>query len=494
MDKRPNVLVILTDQQRRDSLGCYGNTVCRTPNLDRLAAAGTRFDRNYVANPICMPNRLSLFTGQHIHNHGLWTNGLLITPRRTIADHFAHAGYQTASFGKIHFTPFGGEAGNRESQAFWRGENADTNWQGPYWGFEHVELTIGHTAPIAHYGQWFAEHGGTDQMLIRNKLSTHNDCVTRPIPPELHDSAFVADRVVQFLSGAEGSGRDPSRPFLAVASFPDPHHPFDPPESIAADYPLDCALPPVGGAEDLATRPVHYRQHFEGRWHRGGVRTDGGRSEGTDEQHRRERTSLTYGMVHLIDRNVGLIMQALESRGLMENTVVVFTSDHGELLGDHGLWAKGPFFYEGLINTPLIMAGAATPKGVVSQALFSDVDLAPTLCELSGVEIPGSVDGLSQMPVVRGDKDAVRDSCLVEYRTGYGRRDNDAAVLVTRDEKYVRYTTGEEEFTDQVSDPQERTNLANQQSHTSRIAAARARLLDSVLTAAPHAGTQISHA
>lgn len=488
-DTRPNILVILTDQQRKDSLGCYGNRVCQTPNLDRLASSGMRFDRNYVANPICMPNRLSLFTGQHIHNHGLWTNGLLLQERKTIPGVFGEAGYQTASIGKIHFTPFGGEENNRECGPMWARGDGDTDWHGPYWGFEHVELTIGHTQPTAHYGEWFRANGGTDDMLARNKVSTHGDCVVRPMPPELHDSAFVARRAEAFIA----SERDQSRPFFLVASFPDPHHPFDPPADLAERYPVTAPATPVGTPEDLVTRPAHYRQHHEGRWHRKGVGT-AGRPDGISDEHARERTALTHAMVDLIDQNVGVILEALERTGLAENTVVVFTSDHGELLGDHGLWAKGPFFYEGLVNTPLIVRAPGMAAGAVSQALFSDVDLAPTLCSLAGVETPVWVDGCSQKAVLAGEKERVRDACLIEYRTGYNHWDNDAAVAVTAEEKYVRYASGDEEFTDLTADPQERTNLAGASSSDPRLGAARERLVDLLVSHTTRVGEQVSHA
>ncbi|MFW6303917.1 MAG: sulfatase-like hydrolase/transferase, partial [Candidatus Sumerlaeota bacterium] len=150
-----NILLITTDQQRKDSLGCYGNSVTATPNLDRLAGRGVRYERNYVANQICMPNRLSLMTGQNIRSHGLWTNGLLLDERCTLAHHLADQGYDTASIGKIHFTPFGGEAENRESIPWWYEHPEAVDWHGPYWGFKYVELALGHTSPVAHYGEWF---------------------------------------------------------------------------------------------------------------------------------------------------------------------------------------------------------------------------------------------------------------------------------------------------------------------------------------------------
>jgi arylsulfatase A-like enzyme len=485
---RPNVLLILSDQQRRDSLGCYGNRVCNTPNLDRLAASGIRFERNYVANPICMPNRLSLFTGQHIHSHGLWTNGLLLDERRTLAHEFAEAGYQTASFGKIHFTPCGGDEGNRESEEHWRRVDGEPDWHGPYWGFEHVELTIRHTQPVAHYGAWLCANGGNDAMLVRNKVSTHRDCVTRPLPASLHDSTFVGQRAARFITAE----RDTTRPFFVVASFPDPHHPFDPPAEVADRYPVGAPITPIGGPDDLATRPAHYRQHLDGAWHRKG-RVKPAHPGGISETHARERTALTYAMVDLIDRSVGTILDAVETSGMAEDTIVVFTSDHGELLGDHGLWSKGPFFYEGLINTPLLIRGPGLPRGAASAALFSDVDLAPTLCELTGVPVPLSVQGLSQRTVLTGEAEHVRDSCLIEYRTGYGRWNDDAAAVVTADEKYVRYTTGEEEYTHLAADPHESTNRAGSKAAEPAAAALRARLLQMLVMNTTRVGRQVWH-
>lgn len=126
-----NVLWIMTDQQRRDSLGCYGNTYARTPHLDRLAQRGVRFDRNYVANPICMPNRLSLFSGRMPSNHGLWTNGLLLDEQPTLPAWLRARGYHTASIGKIHFTPYGGDGGNMESTDLWQRRGDDVGWTGP---------------------------------------------------------------------------------------------------------------------------------------------------------------------------------------------------------------------------------------------------------------------------------------------------------------------------------------------------------------------------
>ncbi len=487
--QRPNILLILTDQQRRDSLGCYGNPVCRTPNLDRLASRGVRFDRNYVANPICMPNRLSIFTGQNIRNHGLWTNGLLIGERRTLPGWLAEHGYRTASIGKIHFTPYGGNAGNLESSHYWQGPDANPDWHGPYWGFQHVELTIGHTAQLAHYGQWFRARGGTAAMLEPHRLLAGGDSYRRHLPEELHDSAFVAERSIAYLREC----RQADQPFFLVSSFPDPHHPFDPPVTVAAQYdPADMPRP-VGGREDLAGRPPHYLQHFRGEWHRKG-RVPPSHPDGYSEAATGEKIAHTCAMVELIDRNVGRMLDHLEQSGLASNTIVLFTADHGELLGDHGLWYKGPFYYEGLLNTPLIAAGPGLAGGTVSDALISDLDIAPTLCELAGLPPLPAMDGISQKPHLDDPRRRVRDHCLVEYRNGYGSADVSSKCIVTETSKYVRYQDGTEELTDLREDPRERFNLAVAPQGRRAVSALRTRLLDAILTTECKHPEQLSQA
>ncbi|MBN2711394.1 MAG: sulfatase-like hydrolase/transferase [Planctomycetes bacterium] len=484
-----NILLILTDQQRKDSLGSYGNTICKTPNLDRIAESGVRFNRNYVANPICMPNRACILTGQNLRNHGLWTNGLLLDEFRTVANELSEQGYQTASFGKIHLQPFGGDHDHPEAAVHWKDKSNAYDWTGPYFGFEHVELTISHTSRIAHYGQWFREHGGTEEMGRLDTLTGAPQSGTRPMPSELHDSAFVGDRVSAFLKDE----RDRSKPFFCVASFPDPHHPFNPPEDAAKDYPHDNVTMPTGSAEDLASRPAHYAQHFRGEWHRKGMH-DSKHPEGLSEEHTRERIAHTYAMVDLIDRNVGKILDALESEGLRENTVVIFTSDHGELLGDHGLWFKGPFFYEGLISTPLIISAPGEVAPGVSENLSSAIDLVPTMCDLAGASAPYYADGISLAPHLRDSKCETRKQALVEYHNGYGAADSPSKVLITERWKYVQYANGDAELTDLQNDPEERVNLAGAGEYAPVVQEMKGRMLEEILATSKKNPEQISHA
>ena len=466
-----NVLILITTQQRRDSLGCYGNTYTSTPNLDELASRGARFCRNYIANPMSQPNRLSLMSGRMPSNHGLWTCGLLLDPQPTLPGYLQEKGLSTASIGKIHFTPYGGRSKNMESVAFWREVGNDYDWNGPYWGFDHVELTIDKALPQAHYRRWFYANGGDDGMLERNPTTE-----IRPIPPRLHESTFVGERSCEYLRSRAADGK----PFLLCASFTDPHNPFDPPQEIAEQYLPQHAPLPAGSASDLDTRPEHYRRYFRGQWHRG-KNLDPQHPEGIDETTTRQRIANTAAMVDLIDRNIGRIMQTLYETHLDESTLVVFTSDHGELLGDHGLWHKGPFFYEGPITTPLLIAGPGIRQGNVIDALSSAIDLAPTVCELMGIETPAWCEGVSLVPLLTGDRPSVRQHCIIEYRNGFGNNDVASRTIVTQRMKYTRYQTGQEELTDLERDPNETVNIAAMPESKDEVMRLRTQLLDACL-------------
>jgi arylsulfatase len=480
-----NLVLICTDQQRRDGVGCSGNPAVETPRLDGLASQGLRFERAYVANPICMPNRMSLFTGCYPRNHGTWTNGLIGAPELPLLSQvLADNGYETGSIGKLHFMPYGGGDRGWESAARWDRLGDDFDWHGPYGGFGHVELSIGHTSARAHYGRWFREHGGTDGLLAPGPDEV------RPLPEALHDSVWVGERSASFIRAHQ------DRPFFLFASFPDPHHPFDPPRSLAVKYAEKDragALPgPIGGPEDLVSRPAHYAQHFRGGWHRRGPVPEAHPS-GPPEDVVRRRRSNTAAMIELIDRGVGSILDALDECGLADDTLVVFTSDHGELLGDHGLWYKGPFFYEGLLGVPLIVRGPGVRTGT-SSALVSTIDLMPTLLDMLGVSRPPTVDGRSIAGHLRDAGVPTRARCLVEYRNGFGEADRAAMALITDTLKYVRYEDGARELTDLGADPEERRNCEADPLYTKTVHEMEHALFSEVLATGARWPEQISHA
>lgn len=492
--KEKNVVVILADQFRKDCIGAYGNPHVRTPNIDRLAAESIRFDRSYVANPICSPNRTTWFSGLYPSNHGVYTNGLVKEDDgRTIMHELRNRGYETASIGKIHFNPYSEESKGKsfESAGAWEEIPGEDAYRGGYFGFDYVELTVGHTLPKAHYYKWFKEHGGTDDMFgvdaYGEVYSPDEICGVRRMPSRLSSSAFVGDRSVNYLKNV----RNPQKPFFLSVSFPDPHHPFT---SCYDDYERWKDVTPgtpIGVPKDLEERPEHYRQQFHGGWSRRGTGTYK-YPGGVPEDVARERIRHTYAMVEAIDRNIGKVLDELERQDLMEDTIIVLAADHGELLGDHGLWLKGPFLYEGLINTPLLMAIPGIPARE-SDALISSVDIAPTLLELLGIGVPAYVDGISQMSHIMQPSVKVRDACMIEYRNGYD-CDVYVSAVVGDGYKYIAYENGEQEYTDLNKDPQERRNVAGESEYAGAVSLAARKLLTERLKAKSKGAVQYGHA
>ena len=492
--KQKNVVVILADQFRRDCIGAYGNVYVKTPNIDRLAAQSIRFEHSYVANPICGPNRTTWFSGMYPSNHGSYTNGLVkVDDGRTVMHELRREGYQTASIGKIHFNPYSPESEGKsfESVKTWEEMPEEDGYQGGYFGFDYVELTVGHTLPKAHYYKWFREHGGKDEMFTVTPCGPvygpDETCGVRNMPSSLSSSAFVGERSVNYLRHI----RDREKPFFLSVSFPDPHHPFT---SCYDDYERWKDAPvatPIGTPEDLESRPGHFEQQFQGSWSRRGSAPPK-HGDGIPKEVAIERVRHTYAMIEAIDRNVGLVLDELERQGLMGDTIVILASDHGELLGDHGLWLKGPFLYQGLINTPLLMhVPGIQPR--VSRGLVSAVDIAPTILELTGCPVPSYVDGISQAPHIRDEAVRVREACMIEYRNGY---DCDVCVnaIVGEDYKYVIYETGEEEYTDLAQDPEERRNVAGEDAYEQAVSKAAKALLLERLKAKTKGIVQYGHA
>lgn len=492
--KPQNIIIILADQFRKDCIGAYGNQLIKTPNIDRLAAQSIRFNRSYTANPICSPSRMTWFSGMYPSNHGLYTNGLVKDDDgRTIMHDLAGKGYQTANIGKIHLSPYSAESEGRsfESVNTWDQIPKEDGYTGGYFGYDYVELTIGHTLPKAHYYKWFQEHGGTDDMFRIDSYigsdGTKDFCGIRNMPSRLSSSSFVGERSVNYLKQI----RNPEKPFFLTVSFPDPHHPFAACYDDYQNWKDRETAPPIGTAEDLKQRPAHFRQQFDGGWSRAGA-TDCMHKGGLPEDIARERIIHTYAMIEAIDRNIGLVLDELERQNLMDSTIIVLGSDHGELLGDHGLWTKGPFLYEGLINTPLLMHVPGVEAGV-SDKLVSSVDIMPTLMDLLGYETPAYADGYSQVPHIMDGSVTVRDCCLVEYRNGYD-CDVNVNAIVGDTYKYIAYETGEQEYTDLKHDPKEQRNLAEDARYAKQVSSASKALLLERLKAKSKGAIQYGHA
>ncbi len=413
----PNILLITSDQQRADCFGFEGRKV-RTPHLDRMASHGLRFSACITPSPVCQPARASILTGQLGLTCGVHDNGIDLDPavgHKGFAGTLSRHGWDTAFFGKAHFStyhtfePTGTPECVDSSAAF------GPDWFGPYMGFRHVEMMlVGHNWFLPerpprglHYERWYHADGDGDE---KNRLYRMNGGDTRgaaqtwhsQLPVAWHNSTWTADRAIDWLKRPERA----RSPFCAWVSFPDPHHPFDCPEPWSRLHrPADVDLP-LHRSRDLDDRPWWHRAAIEnepqGPAENVMTRKQYSRLPPQTDAQLREIIANTYGQISLIDHQVGRILIALEEAGLAEDTIVVFTSDHGDWLGDHGLVLKGPMFYEGLLRVGMIVKGPGVPAGRVIDEPVSTIDLAPTFLDLAGATPLLAQHGSSLRPFLEG--------------------------------------------------------------------------------------------
>jgi arylsulfatase A-like enzyme len=426
------ILFITTDQQRYDSLGCNGGTVARTPVVDGLAARGVRYERAYNQNTVCMPARSTMLTGQYVRTHGVIANGVPLPEEApSIAEYLRDAaGYRTALLGKAHFEP------GFDFQLHWA-ENfmSERGMVGPYRGFEHAELAmhvpaVGKRA-LQHYGRWLIDtHGieatkGFSPLLAAEPGGETGAPETRlnPIPRDWYHTDWVADRTISYLDSLPEDAD-----WFVWMSFPDPHHPWDPPESEPHRCNWrDLDLPPghPGSNEEiervLAQKPAHWLALWNGEW----INAEGGpgtyRPQNVSADNIREINAMTHIMNELIDEACGRVLSRVAARGWGDDTDVFFTTDHGELQGDYGLVFKGPFHTDSLMRLPMVWRPA--PSAGVSPAVVHEpvgqLDLAPTFCEIAGVPVPEWIQG-EALPTAPGSG---RERVLCEWDSqfpGYG--------------------------------------------------------------------------
>lgn len=424
-----NVVLITTDQQRADSIGAYGNEICQTPNLDRLASEGTRFDACRTQNPYCQPSRATILTGQYPSTHGVVSNGMDMpfdTEERSIATLLGNAGYRTAIFGKAHFATVYPIFPTGRLESVEGSAQMDPDWRGPYFGFDHCELQLfGHMlrmAPIMgnwnwcygpppfglHYAQWLFRDGveaGSErlrQMQPEAAGRTWDRSQTWPnrLAEEDHATTWVADRAIDWITEAARGDDD----FFAWVSFTDPHHPMDPPAPWCDLYdPADMPLPEIH-PEEFDTKPPLHRM-----WSRGAAGEAGlawANPGGANLKPRELATMIAgyYAMVSQLDNAIGRVLRALDDAGVADETLVIATTDHGDFLGDHQMVFKGPLHYEGLLRVPLILRGPGFEAGVTSSDPVGTIDLAPTMLEKAGITIPDWVEG---RPLLDGPREWV---------------------------------------------------------------------------------------
>lgn len=456
--RRPNLLILHTDQQRWDALGANGNSEIRTPHLDSLAAEGVSFQRHFVQNPVCMPSRVSFLTGRYPSSLGITHMGVPVPADTPTLPRLLHNyGYTSANIGKLHFLPHA----NRDHRAVH-----------PDYGFDHLEISDEPGCYPDAYRAWVAAKA-PDQLdrisvglppatAVWQRAMGVRDGIRHPAErferralafpgrSDLTHAAFVAEQTIEFLRGHR------ERPFLCIAGFYSPHSPWVAPQEFLDLYDPEALTIPRYPPE------VQARREAQGL---------------CPEAELRSARQGYYAMVSEVDHHVGRILRALDGTGLREDTVVVFTSDHGEWLGEHLRYGKGYPGPDGVTRVPLLVrwpAGLATP-GRTPAGIAEAVDVVPTLLECAGIPLPEELQGRSLLPALRNEPWAGRASALVEHRGWKGIR--------TERHRYLFEAGGRESLFDLEADPGEYVNVAAEPAYANTLAAARAELLRHLLDA-----------
>jgi uncharacterized sulfatase len=461
---RPNILLIVTDQQRFDHLGLAGLTGISTPNLDRLGTEGVWMNRSYCTSPICTPTRLSLLTGLYPSHHGGYSIGVSPDPfpKTTVPAALSAEGYRTGIIGKTHFVARPDEeahmaGGIQPDPSFFR------DWTGPYAGFDYIQAATGHTVdhiPAMHY-RLFLEDAGVDYKQWFPKMGSdydHSRCGEWNIPPEYHDTTWVTERTREFIT--ENAGQ----PWYCWAAFQDPHAPYVCPEPWYSSVDT-TQMPAYEGYREgeFDDKPEIYKMILR---HHYGDLDDG---LGVPNVYRQDRVmeqkdkaiQATLGMIRFLDQKVGELMQTLEETGQADNTLVVFTTDHGEMHGHHGFWGKGISAYDDCQRVPLLIWGPGLFSRTGGQeALASLIDLPTTFLSLAGITDYPHTQGMDLMPFLREEQSNTQDEVIVECRPN--QKFLNQVTLVTEQYKLV-ITKGFElgELYDLQADPDQYKNLWN---------------------------------
>ncbi len=450
---RPNILFITTDEQRFDCVGCYGNPVIRTPNIDRIADEGVRFARGYVQNPMCMPSRMAIMTGRYCSEHGCNINCTGIPAHeqaRTFMQYLQNAGYYTAAIGKMHMMPK----------------------YGPF-GFAYLDLTEGKADANNQYIDYLKAKSLNGQQHEAKGEKLPFGTYTNALPAADTIDAFIGRRAVRWLEQWKDEA-----PFFLWVSFCNPHFPFDPPEPYDTMYDPAHVPLPVWREGEMATKPTQHQ-----------LQKERGYDQVTEAQLRKIVANY-YGNITLVDEQVGQLLATLDRQGLTDNTLIAFSSDHGDHLGDHLLLHKsGVTFYDVSVRVPyLIRYPALFPQGIVCEDLVESIDLPATFLEVAGVQPPETMQGRSLVGLAEGHISDWRDDafCEIDLRLNprmHGPNDPGSrdyvAMICTREWKYVHFPNlGIGELYDLINDPYELENLFYDPAYVAKVAEMRLRLLN----------------
>ncbi|MGZ9586797.1 arylsulfatase [Paenibacillus marinisediminis] len=453
--KKPNILLITVDQMRYDCLSVAGHPIVETPNLDELALRGVRFDQAYSATPSCVPARAALLTGQSQRKTGRvgYQDRVPWNYETTLPGELAKAGYHTQCVGKMHTYPVRNLLGFHNVVLHDGYLHHNRN--------KHSISVQEHYDEVDDYVQWLRERVPDADMLDLG-LDCNASTVARPwhLPEKLHPTNWTVTQSIDFLRR-----RDPSKPFFLMMSFVRPHPPFDPPQAYLDLY-EDADIPdPVVG--DWA------KTDYTG--NEGLVSTT---AEGIVPKRRLKKAMAAYyALITHIDHQIGRFLQVLSEYGERENTIILFASDHGELLGDHHLFRK-VLPYNGSARVPFIVNDPGNHLGLDNGTVRSEVvemrDIMPSLLDAAGVAIPDTVDGDSIWKLARKSKPNTDTPSSPEWRAylhgehSYGNASNH--WITNGKEKYIWFSqTGEEQYFDLILDPNELHNAVNDEDKQERI-------------------------
>lgn len=466
--KKYNFLFITSDQQHYDTIGKF-NPKIKTPNLDRLCNRGTYFDRAYTVNPTCTPTRASMITGKYPSQHGAWTLGTKLSEEcETIGDILHTNGYKTALVGKAHFQPI---ASNEKYKSL---ESDPILWDFNYWknfnesfyGFDTVRLARNHTYQYLvgqHYAIWLEEN---ECKNWRDYFQKPTGVMDKPeakweIPEKYHYDAWIAEETNKLLEEYKNSEEN----FMLWASFFDPHPPYMLPEPWYSMYDdIDIDVPDLDEGEMETATEIHrltQERNPDFSKYTGEFAAHGCHSQLNSRKNSAKNIRYYYGMVSLMDKYIGKIIDKIDELGLTENTIIVFTTDHGNFMGQHGLYGKGAFMYEDAIKVPMIVSCKdLIPQNNVSHAMQSIVDIPVTILKYLNCKVPYDWTGLDQREAWENKDKSVRDHIICEMHHERNKINLRAYV----DERYklvVYYNDMYGELYDLKNDPREVKNLWN---------------------------------
>jgi uncharacterized sulfatase len=435
---QPNFVFIMTDTQATNVIGAYGHPELETPHIDELARTGITFSRAYTTCPLCTPARAGIFTGIYSHSAGAWTNNLPLGDNViTMGQRFRAGGYHTTYVGKWHL----------DGHDYFGTGRCPDGWDANYW----------------YDGRRYLDELSDDEIrLWRRGLSTLADLRAHDVQAEFTWAHRVSDRAIDFLEGQS------DEPFLLVVSYDEPHHPFTCPPEYAEKF-VDYAYPVGPAAYDtLEDKPAHQRE-----W------------AAADDVHLEDaslRSPMYFGCNSSVDSEIGRVIDAAHALA-PENTTIIFTSDHGDMLGAHRLMGKGPVAYEEIAHIPLIVERpGGVGSGTVNQTLVSHIDLLPTMLELANLDAPPILEGQSITPLLQGEEDPER-SVMVEFQRYEIEHDSwggfqPLRCIVSGRHKLVINLLHTDELYDLQADPAEVTNLIDHPDHADVRDALHDRLLD----------------